>query len=199
MLRRLAGVPRLCLVLAAIIVLTYVNPWAVPALADPQVTVTDGQTLGSIALQYYGDAGDAQLIADYNHLSDPDHLMSGQVLMLPPIGSAAAPASNREVTVTLGQTLGSIALAAYGDASDAQLIADYNHLSDPDVLTSGEVLKLPNLTVGPSAGAPNGSGATLIASISAAGSGSSQSASAQLGPVIQRVSQPGMARASRGR
>ncbi len=75
--------PRVSLLLATTLTLIRVATAAPRALADREITIGEGDTLTAIALQYYGDAGLAQQIAAYNHLSDADRLPAGQVLNLP--------------------------------------------------------------------------------------------------------------------
>ena len=75
--------PRVSLLLATTFALIRVGMTASSAMADREVVIGDGDTLTAIALQYYGDAGVAQQLATYNHLSDADQLVVGQVLDLP--------------------------------------------------------------------------------------------------------------------
>ncbi len=77
------ALPRVSLLLATTLALVRVAVTAPSVLADRQVTVADGDTLTSIALQYYGDAGVASQLAAYNHLTNADHLAAGEVLNLP--------------------------------------------------------------------------------------------------------------------
>jgi rare lipoprotein A (peptidoglycan hydrolase) len=111
------SIPRVSLVLAASLVLVRFGMAASPAVAEHEVTVTDGDSLTAIALQYYGDAGYAQQLAAYNHLQDPDHLVLGQVLKLPDSfpqnasndGSAVGGATSRgavELPKTVATTAG---------------------------------------------------------------------------------------------
>jgi hypothetical protein len=53
--------------------------------------------------------------------------------------------ADHEVTVADGDTLSVIALMWYGDAGYADAIATYNQLADPDSLTPGQVLRLPEI------------------------------------------------------
>lgn len=45
-------------------------------------TVAEGETLGQIATNYYGDSQWAQSIATYNGISDPNRIVPGSVLVL---------------------------------------------------------------------------------------------------------------------
>lgn len=51
--------------------------------------VRQGETLSSIALAYYGDAGAVDKIAERNGLADPDMILAGQVLELEAIANPA--------------------------------------------------------------------------------------------------------------
>lgn len=81
-----ATVGRLSVVFAATVALLPFSSGPARVLAYREVTVTDGDTLTAIALAYLGDPAYAQWIAEYNQLTDPDHLVAGQVLKLPDLG-----------------------------------------------------------------------------------------------------------------
>lgn len=50
-----------------------------------------GERLDEIAAQYYGDPSLWRLIANFNNIADPDHLVPGTILRIPPLtGSGAA-------------------------------------------------------------------------------------------------------------
>lgn len=55
-------------------------------------TVVEGDTLSSLAAEYYGDYGDDRtqsmvaLVAAANHIDDPDHIEVGQVIFFPSLG-----------------------------------------------------------------------------------------------------------------
>lgn len=85
-----ATLGRLSVVVAAAVALLPLG--AVPARvqADREIVITDGDTLTAIALAYFGDAAYAQWIGEYNHLTDPDHLVAGQVLFLPNVDAEQA-------------------------------------------------------------------------------------------------------------
>jgi rare lipoprotein A (peptidoglycan hydrolase) len=54
---------------------------------------------------------------------------------------------DKTVRVAKGDTLSSISVAQYGDASHVQAIADYNHLPSNDKITAGQSLRLPSKSV----------------------------------------------------
>lgn len=96
-------------------------------------TVQDGDTLSSIA-DKLGVTND-QLIAA-NALSDPDHLVTGQILTIP----AMARPSPRTYVVQAGDSLKAIA-ASFG-VSVAGL-ASLNQIGDPDLVQPGARLVIP--------------------------------------------------------
>src|SRR5205807_3281936 len=87
-----------------------------------------GDTLSGIAQQAYGDGNQYQVIANANHISDPNLIQSGQVLFIPVLSSASgSPTPGSNYTVQQGDTLSGIAQKAYGDGNQWQRIYDYPH------------------------------------------------------------------------
>ena len=116
-------------------------------------TVRDGETMSSIAGQWFGDVGKWDLIAKANPLVDPSKLQIGQKLRLPAKDTRRAP-----LAVTVGReaqtyivrsvdTLSGIAKAHYGDAMKYPEIFEANKplLKDPDKIYPGQVLRIPAL------------------------------------------------------
>ncbi|HRQ75473.1 MAG TPA: LysM peptidoglycan-binding domain-containing protein [Phycisphaerales bacterium] len=117
-------------------------PVPTPAPASPLTpppttpyTVKEGDTLSSIAANWFGDAGKWDLIAKANPFVDPDRLSVGQVLRLPPKdaqreeipGRLPAQGSAPVVyVVRSGDTLSRIATAYYGSPLHWRLIYDAN-------------------------------------------------------------------------
>lgn len=118
------------------------TPTPTPAPASPLTpppttpyTVKEGDTLSSIAANWFGDAGKWDLIAKANPFVDPDRLSVGQVLRLPPkdaqrediTGRPPAQGSAPVVyVVRSGDTLSRIATAYYGSPLHWRLIYDAN-------------------------------------------------------------------------
>jgi nucleoid-associated protein YgaU len=48
-----------------------------------EYTVQKGDTLSSIALEWYSDKAKSPILAEENQLADPDHIVPGQVLKIP--------------------------------------------------------------------------------------------------------------------
>lgn len=122
-------------------------PPAAAAQAYETYTVQPGDTLGKIAAMY-GTTVDA--IVQANNLADPNLISVGQQLTIPVAGGGgvAAPAVQAPAqagpapttyTVQPGDTLSGIA-ARYG-TSVSQLV-NLNSLSDPNLLSVGQVLRL---------------------------------------------------------
>ena len=111
-------------------------------------TVKSGDTLTSIAQKQLGDGDRWQEIFLLNRttIRNPDHILVGQVLILPPAGMANREAPTRLHKVKQGDTLSEIAAAALGDADRWSEIFVLNRsvLTSPDVLVPGMVLVLPS-------------------------------------------------------
>lgn len=103
-----------------------------PANAATTHTVKGGDSLEAIARRY-GVTVDA--IAKANQLTRPDAITVGQKLVIP----TAAPAGKTYV-VEEGDTLGSI---AYNLKTTQEKIAALNKLADPDNLSVGQTLVIP--------------------------------------------------------
>lgn len=54
-----------------------------PAMDDPIHVVSSGETLGSIAKYWFGNASRYMEIAERNSLDDPDYIEEGQELAIP--------------------------------------------------------------------------------------------------------------------
>lgn len=116
--------------------------------------VKSGDDLWHIAEKYYKSGYNWVDIARANNLSDPSMIFSGNTLIIPkvtpqPTTIAVAPASKvglisgDSYTVQKGDDLWHIALRAYADGYQWVKIAQANNLSDPNLIFSGNVLKIP--------------------------------------------------------
>jgi nucleoid-associated protein YgaU len=108
-------------------------------------TVQSGDTLSSIAEQQLGDAARWPEIFALNRavVRHPDLIFPGQVLILPPVGSAQP--APRFYAVQPGDTLSSIAQQQLGDGDRWPEIFDLNRdvISNPDIIFPSQVLVLP--------------------------------------------------------
>ena len=116
-----------------------------------EYTIQAGDTLNSIAAAAYGaanaDAG-VTAIEDANPGINPDDLQIGQEIMIPVLGGTGAPVPGQEYTIQAGDTLNSIAAAAYGAANaDAGVTAieAANPGIVPDDLQIGQEIMIPVL------------------------------------------------------
>jgi len=149
---------------------------------DSIYTVQAGDTLGLIAQTLYGDLSLYSRLCSYNGIGDCNLIEVGQQLRTPPVaqlsGTAATTAQERSpvasaqnvaapapgpvgdsYTVAAGDTLGTIAQELYGDFQRFQEICTLNGLSDCNVVSVGQVLRLP--------GGSNAQAATSVAAASA--------------------------------
>lgn len=98
--------------------------------ATPRIyIVRAGDTLGAIAA---GHNVDVKQLAEMNNLRDYDHIVAGQVLVLP--------GTTFPYVVQKGENLGVIA-ARFG--VDEEELAGMNNLRDPDHLLAGQSLMIP--------------------------------------------------------
>jgi nucleoid-associated protein YgaU len=112
--------------------------------------VRDGDTMSSIALDWFGDPNKWDLIAKAN-LVDPNRLRVGQVLRLPPRDATRTPPGRVGRTelihvVAPGESLTSIARSYYGDVAAWERVHDANRTligNDPDRLEVGMKLVIP--------------------------------------------------------
>jgi S-formylglutathione hydrolase FrmB/LysM repeat protein len=99
-------------------------------------TVVAGETLWALALRFYGDAELSGLIATASGITDPDVIAVGQRLIFPDF---------TRYTVVAGDTLSALALRFYGDAELSGLIATASGITDPDVISVGQPLIIPDI------------------------------------------------------
>lgn len=121
-----------------------------PILAQGGQThiVAPSETLSLIAAKYNVPA---QAIMAVNSLDNPDMLVAGQRLIIPPIRATTSDTNAVKPTTTGGDTIGTYtvrpgdilsAIAAHFGTSIENLAA-MNSLSGPDVIVVGQVLKVP--------------------------------------------------------
>lgn len=105
----------------------------VPASSEPvsTYTVRPGDTLSSIAGRFNTSVGE---LASINNISNPNLIYPGQVLRL------TDRAENTFYRVLSGDTLSGIALR-FGTTVSA--IAAQNHISNPNLIYTGEILSIP--------------------------------------------------------
>lgn len=125
------------------------NPVPTP-IAPPTYTVQPGNTLSQIALQFNTTV---QTLVNLNHISNPNLIYVGQVLLLPTIASSSntapihppttpAPLPHTQpafitYTVQSGDTLSGIAFKYHTTVS---ALAELNHISNPNLIYIGQLL-----------------------------------------------------------
>lgn len=102
--------------------------------------VRSGDTLWAIARRYSTTVAE---IVGINELKNPNLIYVGQMLKIIPGQTGDGIASVQTVTVRRGDTLWDIA-QRYGVAVSA--IAELNHIQNPNLIYSGQVLKIPSKT-----------------------------------------------------
>lgn len=106
--------------------------------------VRPGDTLWSIALEYYVDPYSYDKIAEYNNINDATVIYPGKKIMFP--GKIV----NRDyiVTVKKGETLWGIAGRIYGDHNMWKFLAGYNGIDiEKRIVWPGMKLRVPNNTL----------------------------------------------------
>jgi putative chitinase len=117
-------------------------------------TVNQGENLWSISEKIYGSGYNWVDLAKANNLENPDILYVGTKLLIPNVTpkivdnmasekNAIKPITGSSYTVQKGDYLWSIAVRAYGDGYKWVEIAKANNLANPDIIHSGNILKLP--------------------------------------------------------
>lgn len=121
-------------------------------------TVTAGENLWVIAEKYYASGYNYVDITAANDLSNPNHLLIGQKLVIPKVevrkprletGAVVYPQikdskiDGSQYVVTRGDNLWTIALRAYGDGFKWVQIAKTNNLTNPNIIHSGLRLQIP--------------------------------------------------------
>ncbi len=129
------------------------NPDPEPAASTPvgagtRYTVKSGDSLSSIAQDWFGTSSSWTLIAQANPSLDPDRLVIGQILILPDKNTKPAPIKARSGThvVRSGETLSSIAKSYYGDERRWAAIYEANRSAigaDAGALEVGMTLVMP--------------------------------------------------------
>jgi nucleoid-associated protein YgaU len=116
--------------------------------------VAKGETLWSIAENYYGSGYNWVDVASVNKIKNPSTLKTGEELLMPNVNpkkitketaTTLEPKaiSGANYTVEKGDTLWSIAIRAYGDGYKWTKIASENGLQNPNVIFAGDTLSLP--------------------------------------------------------
>ena len=141
---------------------------ATETVTDNKYLVLEGETLWSIAEKSYNDGFKWKDIAKANNISDPSTLEKGARLIIPRLATAqeVSPSTIGEetqqalivqqheqqsdtkitgntYTTVRGDYLWEIAVRAYGDGYRWVDIARVNNITNPDLIFSGNELKLP--------------------------------------------------------
>ncbi len=117
-------------------------------------TVKSGDYLWSIAESIYGSGYNWVDLANANKLENPSVVYAGTKLVVPDVAAKTLtiqakpaqvqnPITGSSYTVVKGDFLWDIAVRAYGDGYQWVKIAKANNLTNPDLIFSGNVLKLP--------------------------------------------------------
>ena len=126
-------------------------------MSEKKYIVKAGDNLWSIAEATYGSGWNAYDLAKINKISNASVIEVGQTIVLPSLapkqpttGQVAAAATTSPMTITgnrytvqHGDYLWKIAQEAYGDGYAWVRIAQANHLANPGLIFSGNVLVIP--------------------------------------------------------
>ena len=129
-----------------------IAPGLAAAAPAPTYTVHPGDTLSGIAARL---GMSTSSLARINGMADPNLILPGEVIHLTGSPSSADPGAGfAGYTVQAGDTLD--ALARRFDTT-VQELAALNHIADPNLILTGQTLKVP-AGAGPAAGGPAGPG-----------------------------------------
>lgn len=116
-------------------------------------TVKAGDTLWSISEKVYKSGYNWVDIAKANNLTDPGNIFAGNKLKIPNVKAKEITVSETTTKVMTisgntyavqkGDDLWNISVRAYGDGYSWVKIAKANNLTNPDLIFSGNVLKIP--------------------------------------------------------
>lgn len=121
----------------AAIVVVVVLMLAAPAAADRDFLVhkvKEGDTLGLLAAEYYGDRNHAVFIMVANKLLHPRPLKKNEKLRIP---------VSRDVTVAVGDNWDSLAENYLGDKRRGRFLAEFNGASPEASLAAGVIISVP--------------------------------------------------------
>jgi nucleoid-associated protein YgaU len=125
---------------------------------EKEYTVEAGDNLWSIAEREYGSGYNWVDIASSNNLADPNLISEGTNLTIPDVPKKTEDAQDtldsqdqsnftsiatNSYTVNEGDCLWNIAVRAYGDGYRWTEIAAVNNLANPDLIYSGDTIKIP--------------------------------------------------------
>lgn len=99
-----------------------------------EITTAPGQTFESLADSYLGDERRASFLAEFNGMSVDDGLPAGTQLQIPFTVTHRAAAT---------ESFQSIALAYFGDKSQADMLRRYNFMNDRRELAKDETISIP--------------------------------------------------------
>ena len=122
--------------------------------AQKKYTIKPGDNLWGISENFYKSGYNWVDIARANKLENPEMIFAGNKLIIPKVEAKAITVSieqketNKSIagnsyTIEKGDNLWNIAVRAYGDGFSWTRIAKANSLSNPDLIFSGNVLKIP--------------------------------------------------------
>ncbi len=119
-------------------------------------TVKEGDNLWTISEKIYSSGYNWVDIARVNGLANPNLIYSGNRLIIPNVQakiittgkvqnviSTGSAISTNTYTVVQGDNLWEIAVRAYGDGFNWTKIAKVNNLANPNIIHSGNILKIP--------------------------------------------------------
>jgi len=144
-------------------IVQHARPAAIPKITQTPpkqktYTVEKGDNLWQISEKTTGSGYNWKLIAQANNITTPGIIFSGTQLIIPNIPTPTPqmttvppptimPVPNAitgyDYAVQKGDTLWDIAVRAYGDGFKWGTIATANNLTNPSVIHSGNVLKIP--------------------------------------------------------
>jgi nucleoid-associated protein YgaU len=126
--------------LITLIVIFVISAFAIAVSADEVETeytihkMQKGESLWRLSVSNYGTSRYAYLLAEYNNIKDVQRIQIDQEIRIPKVFS---------YEVKAGDTLSKISRRLLGDSRKYKDLAEYNDISNPNLILKGSKLEIP--------------------------------------------------------
>lgn len=126
-------------ILACSIVLTNISNYALAY----EYEIKKGDTLSGISKKNYGTTSYYDELAIYNDIKDPNFILAGDTIEIPPLDILIM--RDEFYEVKKGDTLSKLCYEKYGSTKYVSKLAIYNKIGNPNLIYVGEIIAFPNL------------------------------------------------------
>lgn len=118
-----------------------------------EYTIQRGDNLRGISKHFYDDAQYYDELAEFNHIKNPNLIITGNKLSVPENVEDLLNATEEKKEIAesyliqKGDTLSAISKKYYGTSSYAWALATYNNLENPNLIRTGRYLNIHSLEV----------------------------------------------------